>query len=89
MLVEGAPLDDLGLERIINLCNETEGEQLEDHGGGDAVCQEVVELCADGEDALWCVVGEKLVGNLVDECLIVGRWDWCLRGDNLAVVLLC
>lgn len=87
VLIEGAPLDDLGRELVVNLFNEAEGEQLEDHGGGDAVRQKVVELCTDGEDALRCVVGEELVGNLLDEYLVVGRWDWCFRGDNLTVVL--
>lgn len=54
--------------------------------------EEVVEFGAHLEDALWGVVGEELVGYLVDEALVVRWGDWggvfdgfagrCVRGGG-------
>lgn len=75
VLVERAPLDHVGLERVVDLGDQTERQQLQDHRRGNAVREQVVEFGAHLENALRGVVGEELVGNLVDEGLIVRGGD--------------
>lgn len=46
--------------------------------------QQVVKLCAHLQDALRGVVGEELVGYLVDEGLVVRWWDRGVVFDGVA-----
>lgn len=46
--------------------------------------EQVVELCAHLQDALRGVIGEELVGYLVDEGLVVRGWDWGVVFDGFA-----
>lgn len=50
MFVKGGPFDDVRLEGVVNLVDQAERQQLEDHSGGDAVREQVVELGTDSED---------------------------------------
>lgn len=75
VLVERAPLDDVRLQRVVDLCDEPECEQLQDHRCGDTVREQVVEFGAHLKDALRGVVGEELVRYLVDERLVVRGGD--------------
>lgn len=75
VLIKGRPLDDVGLEFVINLGYQLPRESLEDGGGGDAVRQKIVQLCADLQNACGRMFLNDLVGDLCYECLPVWRWD--------------
>lgn len=52
MLVESSPLDHIRFKNVINFRNQTEGQQLKDDCGGNAVSKQVVEFCAHKEDTI-------------------------------------
>ena len=66
MLVEGTPLDNIRLQRVIDEGNQLECQGFEDGGGRNAVREQIVELCADFEDLRGRVLGHNLAGDLGD-----------------------
>ncbi len=86
MLVISRPLDDIRLQRIINLGYKLERQSLEDSRGRNAVSEEIVEFCSNLQDPCWGVFLYDLLCNLADQGFPIWWRNGCFIGYFLAAM---
>lgn len=90
MLVEGRRLDNLVLERVVQIPHELQSEGLDDDFGGDAVDEELVQFLPGREEVLRTLVARNVGGQLLDVHLPVRLQDGsiCLEAATVRVAIL-
>ena len=91
VLVEGRRLDNLVLERVVQIPHELQSEGLNDDFGGDAVDEELVhvQFLPGREEVLRTLVARNVGGQLLDVHLPVRLQDGsiCLEAATVRVAL--